>query len=61
MSVIPIPEPTEVVGEAVESAPPRLRLVPEHEHLWRLLSVEYDEGLEIRRYECEACDDVLFR
>lgn len=62
MSVIPIPEPTEVVGQAtgVESAPPRLHLVPEHDHTWRLLSVEYDEGLEVRRYECETCDDVRF-
>jgi hypothetical protein len=62
VSVIPIPEQTEVVGQAtgVEAAPPRLHLVPEHEHTWRLLVVEYDEGLEVRRSECETCDDVRF-
>lgn len=43
------------------SVPPRLRLVPEHEHLWELRSVEYDDALEVRRYECTGCDDVLFR
>jgi hypothetical protein len=60
VSVIPIPEPTEVAPTGIESAAPRLHLVPEHEHTWRLLAVEYDEGLEIRRYECESCDDVQF-
>jgi hypothetical protein len=48
---------------APESAPPapHLRLVPAHDHDWRLRSVEYDDGLEVRRYECVACEDVSFR
>ena len=50
------PEPLEVPG-----APVRLRLVPRHEHLWRLLTVEYDEGLEVRCYECTDCRDVQYR
>ena len=40
---------------------PTLRLVPLHEHEWRLRSVEYDDALEVRRYECSSCGDVLFR
>ena len=62
MSVIPIPEPSDVDESAtsVESAAPRLHLVPEHEHTWRLLTVEYAEGLEVRCYACEACDAVRF-
>lgn len=39
----------------------RLRLVQPHEHCWQLRTVEYDDALEVRRYECETCDDVLFR
>ncbi|HEX2892590.1 MAG TPA: hypothetical protein VHO29_01130 [Marmoricola sp.] len=39
----------------------RLHLVPPHEHCWQLRTVEYDDTLEVRRYECETCDDVLFR
>jgi hypothetical protein len=38
-----------------------LRLVPPHEHEWQLRSVEYDDALEVRRYECTSCEDVLFR
>lgn len=62
MSVIPIPEPSELAGSPTDAtaAAPRLHLVPEHEHTWRLLMVEYDEGLEVRRYECQSCDDVRF-
>jgi hypothetical protein len=57
VSVSPsIPEPAEVLD-----LPVVLRLVPPHEHAWRLLSVEYDEGLEIRCYECSGCRDVQFR
>lgn len=48
-------------AEPVPGTPPRLRLVPEHDHLWQLRSVDYDESLEVRRYECTQCDDVLFR
>ena len=50
------PEPLEAPG-----APVRLRLVPQHEHLWRLLTVEYDDGLEVRCYECTDCRDVQYR
>lgn len=46
---------------AAVDAPVRLHLVPPHEHAWRLLSVEYDEGLEVRCYECPGCRDVQFR
>jgi hypothetical protein len=38
-----------------------LRLVPRHEHTWELRVVDFDEGLEVRRYECRDCDDVQFR
>ena len=65
MSVIPIPQVPEssepTASDAPTTAPPRLHLVAEHEHTWTLRSVEYDEALEVRRYECETCDDVLFR
>jgi hypothetical protein len=37
-----------------------LRLVPPHDHVWRLRAVEYDDGLEVHRYECSDCDDVLY-
>jgi hypothetical protein len=40
---------------------PTLRLVPDHEHTWELRMVEFDDGLEVRRYECRSCDDVVFR
>ena len=50
-----------LAGAAEVEAPVRLRLVPPHDHAWRLLSVEYDEGLEVRCYECSDCRDVQFR
>jgi len=48
---------------APEAAAPglHLRLVPGHDHDWRLRSVDYDDGLEVRRYECASCEDVSFR
>jgi hypothetical protein len=50
-------------GPEAGTAGPRLHLVAEqeHEHVWQLRAVEYDESLEVRRYECTHCDDVLFR
>ena len=60
MSVIPIPATPES-SRPPSLAPPKLRLVPEHEHVWHLRAVEYDEAHEVRRYECADCDDVLFR
>jgi len=62
LSVSPFPvspEPTSLDHQ--DDSAPHLRLVPAHDHAWRLRSVEYDEGLEVRRYECVDCDDVLFR
>jgi hypothetical protein len=38
-----------------------LQLVPRHDHTWELRAVDFDEGLEVRRYECRTCDDVQFR
>jgi hypothetical protein len=53
-----MPEPTEPDTSPQLS---RLRLVVGHEHVWQLRAVEYDDTLEVRRYECAGCDDVLFR
>ena len=47
--------------DSAEPGTPQLRLVPAHEHLWRLRSVEYDDAFEVRRYECDACQDVVYR
>ncbi|HET6165691.1 MAG TPA: hypothetical protein VFE07_02605 [Marmoricola sp.] len=61
MCVIPIPEPADVAGSSASVEPaPHLHLVPGHEHTWRLMAVEYDEGMEVRRHECETCDEVQF-
>ena len=58
MSVFPVPAQPE---QPTSSARPQLRLVPEHDHVWELRAVEYDETFEVRRYECAGCDDVLYR
>lgn len=60
MSVFPLPEASEATQPA-SATPPALRLVPEHEHVWQLRAVEYDEAFEVRRYECSGCEDVLYR
>lgn len=60
MSVDPIPAAAES-SELPAAATPVLRLVPAHEHTWQLRAVDYDEAFEVRRYECEGCDEVLFR
>jgi hypothetical protein len=68
VSVIPFPAgsgPSDPSAAAPE-ARPVLHLVPVQpgapcEHAWELRSVEYDESLEVRRYECVACDEVMFR
>jgi len=52
-----VPEPPEV--QTSDRA--RLRLVPVHDHEWQLVSVDYDDGLEVRHFECAGCGDVLFR
>lgn len=62
MSVIPVPatpEQSEPAETAATTTRP-LRLVT-HEHTWQLRSVEYDDSFEVRRYECEGCDEVLYR
>lgn len=42
------------------AAVPRLRLVPDHEHDWRLRDVEYVDGFAVQRFECDACGEVDF-
>lgn len=67
MSVIPFPRllPTPPTAPADAGTPTKatspLQLVAPHEHAWQLRAVEYDEALEVRRYECATCEDVLFR
>jgi hypothetical protein len=61
VSVIPLPAATEPTPAETTSATTVLRLVPRHEHTWELRVVDFDEGLEVRRYECRDCDDVQFR
>lgn len=58
MSVEPVPMTAQVPGLA--TALRHLRVVAPHDHEWRLRAVEYDDGLEVRRYECSGCDDVLY-
>jgi hypothetical protein len=59
VSVIPLSAAQEPSEDTATT--PTLRLVSAHEHAWELRTVEYDEGLEVRRYECPDCDGVLFR
>jgi hypothetical protein len=56
-----IPVRTVSSAPTVEPTGPRLRVVPAHDHTWQLRSVEYDETFEVRRYECDDCDDVMYR
>jgi hypothetical protein len=60
VSVSPWAELPAPPSEDLEPAP-RLQLVASHEHTWQLRAVEYDDALEIRRYECDGCAQVLFR
>ena len=59
-----------IIASAAETSPaateatpttPVLQLVPGHDHTWELRTVDFDEGLEVRRYECRNCEDVQFR
>jgi hypothetical protein len=66
--VIVVPLPPTAPGPAgstaastTRSPATRLRLVPAHAHTWELRAVDFDEGLEVRRYECSDCEDVQFR
>lgn len=64
MIVVPLPAASPGSGASASTAPgsgTRLRLVPAHEHTWELRAVDFDEGLEVRRYECSGCEDVQFR
>ena len=61
MSIIPLPAATESAAAEASSSAAVLHLVPRHEHTWELRAVDFDEGLEVRRYECRGCDDVQFR
>lgn len=60
MSVIPFPVAPEPSVHDDQPEHRRLRLITTHEHTWRLLCVEYDEGLEVRQYECDGCAGVRF-
>lgn len=61
MSVTPSPVTGASSSDETTSPAIVLRLVPRHEHTWALRAVEFDDGLEVRRYECGSCDDVQFR
>lgn len=58
MSVLPTP-PIEEAAVGVPAAP-ILHLVPDHEHTWALRETEYDNGLALNRFECDACRAVRF-
>jgi hypothetical protein len=60
VSITPLPAANPSPAEAASSAAV-LHLVPRHEHTWELRAVDFDDGLEVRRYECCGCDDVQFR
>lgn len=32
----------------------------DHAHGWRLRDVEFDDGVQSNRYECDGCDAVWF-
>jgi hypothetical protein len=61
MSVTPLPVASGPSAIPTNTATLTLRLLPGHEHTWELRTVEFDDGLEVRRYECCGCDDVVFR
>lgn len=48
----------------VEAAPPALPqhsvLAVVHDHDWRLVQVEYDDGACIKEYSCAGCEGVWF-
>jgi hypothetical protein len=35
-------------------------VVPAHEHDWRLRDTEDVDGVQVRRFECDACGGVDF-
>ena len=34
---------------------------PSHAHSWQLRSVEFEDGVEVSRFDCGGCGEVLFR
>jgi hypothetical protein len=58
--VVPLPGAAPSAEPTATSSASPLRLVT-HEHTWELRAVDFDEGLEVRRYECCGCEDVQFR
>lgn len=57
---VPWSEPAEEPSTTPPADRPRLRLVPPHEHDWRLRDVDYVDGFPVRRFECEGCGEVDF-
>jgi hypothetical protein len=50
--------PTE--AEASPAPGRRLEAVPEHEHDWRLVQVDYSDGSCVREFACHDCTAVWF-
>jgi hypothetical protein len=61
VSITPLPAATASSAAEAASSATVLQLVPRHDHTWELRAVDFDDGLEVRRYECSRCDDVQFR
>jgi hypothetical protein len=61
VSIIPLATGTSPAETEPTHTATVLQLVPRHDHTWELRAVDFDEGLEVRRYECRTCDDVQFR
>ena len=59
MSVLPSAAVEADVEEQVHLAEV-IQLVPLHDHIWALRDTEYDNGLTLRRFECESCAAVRF-
>ena len=51
-----------VPSEAEASPAPtrRLEVVPEHDHDWRLVQVDYSDGRCVREFACHECTAVWF-
>ena len=48
-----------VVPDTLDAEP--LRHAPTHAHSWQLRSVEFEDGVEVSRFDCGGCGEVLFR
>ena len=51
-----------VPSEAEASPAPtrRLEVVPEHDHDWRLVQVDYSDGRCVREFACHDCTAAWF-